>query len=1182
MRRWKKIFLTFVILIVVIIGGGYLYLFQLGGIERIINGRIDSLIEARYPLQINIGRIKGNYFSDLVLKDVEVIYSDSNYHYRMLYAPRLNFSYSLANLWNKRYLFDFIAIDSADVTLIQDSTGRYILPDFSGSDKGDGQKKSLPVISIDDLKIKNTGVNLIRREDTLTFGNILFDVSIKSEVETYAINIRRLNFESNREEFNLASAGGKITYSDKNLVFQDLTFTSADSRLRATGIMGLEGPTGHVEFELDNIRLEDVSSFIGPNLKGLVDVTGNLTFDSTVLLGTVDVGGDLFFARFENLFVDFFYSDKLLVFDTLYGTIFGNCAIDGKGEIDFNQKPETYLLDARIKNFQLENLIKNVLPSDLSGHIVLNGEAFNSDDLVLDIDADLYESSFNEYSFHTANGNMTITTDSITFANPFTITYHENKFLIFGKIDYRNDVDLNIAAFLDNLDRYREKIFLDQPGGRGYAEIDLTGETRDPDMRGYFESDSLWLYGFYSDSFYADIDINGFLYGHRGEINLDYFSGGAWNIPFDSGHARLLLDSNLVIIDSVYLQNKLVSLTGHGVLDHVAYPQQMTLNRLNLTIIEQEFFNREDIYFEIDSSGFNFINAAIAGDEALLTATGRVNYDESMTLDIAVDKLPIEPWQSFFNLKSPIGGYLACTSKLGGTFLNPAIDLIGRIDSLTYFDEKNTGEVISLGDLSYNVSYHDSLVTIDSLLVLSEVGRYFAQGYFNVNLAFTAVGIERLPDLPFDIKITASDTLFDLVNVVMPSVEYMYGDFFADFRLSGTPNEPHLDGGAFLKNGRLKYFDIENLIYTDSVGVTMQDNKIVIDGVEAYVENKRKGGKKSYAYIEGEITVKSLDNLHYDLDISLPRELPFKYELDDIEGVVEGDLHVEGDMPPLVTGDLTLISTKYYVNFAEPDEGSPVMVALSGEDMWDLNINIDILSNYWIKNDDIDAELAGQINLIREKGEYRFIGEMEILRGKGYLFDKTFTIEPGSMVIFEDIEYPNPRLDIIATTRIPGVRFQENEEDTPEQIELILNITGTLDEPDLNPAEGSEFTNEDILPLIVMNYYSSDSTQASGAIEERMTQLLASQVSQIGARRLGIETFEIDPVFQNGDISNTRVTLGFYTFQNLYIYGRSRLDVVQGQEVGFEYRFNKSLIFEGRKDEDELYHLDLKLHWEFK
>jgi len=60
------------------------------------------------------------------------------------------------------------------------------------------------------------------------------------------------------------------------------------------------------------------------------------------------------------------------------------------------------------------------------------------------------------------------------------------------------------------------------------------------------------------------------------------------------------------------------------------------------------------------------------------------------------------------------------------------------------------------------------------------------------------------------------------------------------------------------------------------------------------------------------------------------------------------------------------------------------------------------------------------------------------------------------------------------------------------------------------------------------------------------------------------------------------VTLGFYTFQNLYIYGRSRLDVVQGQEVGFEYRFNKSLIFEGRKDEDELYHLDLKLHWEFK
>lgn len=1182
MRLWKKIILVILILVVVILGSGYLYLFQLGGIENIINSHISALVEGKFPLEVTIGRVKGNFFSDLVVKNVTVVYTDSSYHYRILFIPELNFAYSLSNLWNKRYLFDFIAVDSAEITLIQDSTGQYILPDFSVEAATGESKKALPVVTIDDLKINKAVINLIHREDTLVFRDIMFDASVRTELETYAVNIKRLTFESNREGLRMVSAGGKVTYSGQNLVFQDLAFTSADTRARMTGIVGIKDRTGHVEFELDNIRLDYLSDIAGPALKGKADITGSITFDNTALMGTVDIGGELFFARFDNLFVDFYFSNQRLVFDTLYGTIFSNCAVDGKGEIDFGSKPETYFLDARIKNFHLEKMLSNGLPSDLNGHIVLNGRSFHSADLVLDIETDLYESSFDDYSFHTARGALSVTTDSISFAGPFVVTYHENKFLVFGNINYTDEIDLNVTALLDNLDRYRDKIFLEQPGGRGYAEIYLSGETRDPDMYGFFASDSVWLYGFYADSLYADIHIGQFLYGHQGEINLDFYRGGVWDIPYDSGYARLVLDSNLLFIDTSIIQNQFARLSAHGVLDHVIYPQKMTLDKLKLSLFEQQFVNRGDINFEVDSNGFDFKQASIGNEEALLTAAGRVNYDETMALGISVTRLPVKPWQSLFNVKSPLGGYLSCDVQLEGTFMNPIFRLQGAVDSLTYFDEKNTGEVIPLGDLSYLVNFRDSLVTIDSFLVMSEVGRYFARGYFNANLAFTGAEVERLPDLPFDIDITASDTIFDLVSVFMPSVEYLGGEFKADFKLSGTPGEPHLDGGAYLKNGHLKYFDITDSIYTDLASVTMQDNRIVIEGIEAYMRNRRKGGRKSYAYIDGEIVVKSLDNFYYDLDVAFPREFPFKYELDDIEGIVEGDIRIEGETPPLVTGNLTLVSARYEVNFAESDEGSPLMMALSGENQWDLNLNIDILSNFWIKNDDIDAEFSGSINLVREKGAYRFIGEMEILRGRAFLFDKTFNIQTGSQVIFEDIAYPNPRLDIIATTRVPGVRFQENEDQTPEQIELSIHVTGTLEEPELNPAEGSEFNREDILPLIVMNYYSSDSTQAKGAIEERMTQLFASQVSQIGARRLGIETFEIDPVFHNGDLSNTRVTLGFYTFQNLYVYGRSRLDIVRGQEVGFEYRFNKNLIFEGRKDEDELYHLDLKLHWEFK
>jgi hypothetical protein len=75
--------------------------------------------------------------------------------------------------------------------------------------------------------------------------------------------------------------------------------------------------------------------------------------------------------------------------------------------------------------------------------------------------------------------------------------------------------------------------------------------------------------------------------------------------------------------------------------------------------------------------------------------------------------------------------------------------------------------------------------------------------------------------------------------------------------------------------------------------------------------------------------------------------------------------------------------------------------------------------------------------------------------------------------------------------------------------------------------------------------------------------------------------WEIDPTYGGEfDPLKSRFTLGFSTGQNLYIYGRSALSGQKGQQVGFEYRFNKSFLMEGRRDETELYRLNLKLHWE--
>ncbi|RME27015.1 MAG: hypothetical protein D6800_05605 [Candidatus Zixiibacteriota bacterium] len=190
-------------------------------------------------------------------------------------------------------------------------------------------------------------------------------------------------------------------------------------------------------------------------------------------------------------------------------------------------------------------------------------------------------------------------------------------------------------------------------------------------------------------------------------------------------------------------------------------------------------------------------------------------------------------------------------------------------------------------------------------------------------------------------------------------------------------------------------------------------------------------------------------------------------------------------------------------------------------------------------------------------------------------------------MVFEDIEYPNPRLDITARTRIPRPQSPFEEAGTPHDVELGIHVGGTLEHPDIEPLPNDEgLTREDILPLLIANYYSEAGTAAQGGWSSRLSQVVASQVSQIGTRqfsRLGVETFELDPYYQSGqlDLAATRLTVGLYTVPNLYIYGRSTLTFEGVEEVGFEYRLSRLLQIEGRRDEEQLHHVNLRLHWEF-
>jgi hypothetical protein len=323
------------------------------------------------------------------------------------------------------------------------------------------------------------------------------------------------------------------------------------------------------------------------------------------------------------------------------------------------------------------------------------------------------------------------TTDSICFADSFRINYFENIFYLNGRIDYSDDIDLTVAADLHNLDRYRGKLFIDQPGGRGHADATISGTTADPDLRGLFVSDSVWVYGLYSDNFAASVEMKRFLTGKRGTVEISYYNGAAWDLPYDSGYLFLSVDSNLVRIDTFSMRNQYARFNGQGLLDYGVDPMHMTVDSLTLALFDQTFYNRYKIEFDIDSSGFNFQRAVIGTSDAGLSVAGRVDYDESMNLQLSVDHIPIRPWVNLFDTALSIDGFLSCRALVEGTFDQPQFNLLGSVDSLTYRD-------LQLGALVTGLQYDNRLLTLDSLLIRSAAGNYRGAGSFHVDLAFTS------------------------------------------------------------------------------------------------------------------------------------------------------------------------------------------------------------------------------------------------------------------------------------------------------------------------------------------------------------------------------------------------------------------------------------------------------------
>lgn len=1152
-----------------IVGTILTVLYQSHFLEDRVNRFLADRLAAQYDLEVVIGEIDGSFFDGFILKDLLIRYRKDDDTVTLAFIPQAEIKYKASNLWHRRWIIDSLSFIEPQFYLKKTKAGEWFIPQL----KTEADRASvMPSWEIKHLNITSAILQLINNGDSLRWSEINFVAKIGAEEGTISLAIDSLRSKASDPRMQVNQASLKATKFEDKLILQDVFIQTETSRALFSLVReDRDGIWLEVDIKEAQINLHDILSFFGLNLSGDVNLSGTAYHKFGKTGGDLLIRGHFKERSFDSLRTRWHFANSILFVDSVSGLFLKSCRISGFGSLDFKSQPKLYRVNAKVSGFNLNNLVHNSFISDLSGSLTLEGRGFKDDNMVIDIDVDLDESYFDRYHFHHGSGQMTITKQGMYFFPGFQIIYHDNRFVSEGSLDFHGDLNITGRADLNDLSDFRHQTFIDLPAGRAKAQYHFTGPVQDPDLSGNFNSDSLWFYDFYSTDFSGEFSIASFIRSKRGDITIHSGPGKAWSFPFDSLNSVLAIDSNLLFIKSFHVGNDFSLGQADGWLDYEAYPQQLTLNNFRFNLTGRDFSSEGNQLILIDSSGFLFDHIDIRTSLGRMSFQGRVDYDDKLDLIWDIGNISIAPWVELINDSLEIDGWLSSTGEITGQFKDPDMLLNIRVDSLSYRD-------LPLGDLLGYFSYEDSTLYIDSSSLKSPEGLYEAVGEFPINLAIDS-GVVRFDDRQQEINVIARDRRLDLAAFVLESVEYITGDFSAEFELTGQPLRPHINGVSSLKNGVIKLIDLRDRLENIEVDLEMSDRLITINKAVAEIPNKIKKTPGTLT-AGGTILINDINNYRFAINLKC-LDMPLNYEMGDFTGMADATLLIDGATPPLVSGTIKMKSAEYRENFAK-ESGFNLLTALQSDQSWDLDLMVECPSNVWVKNDDISAEFFGHINILRNSGRYNFLGTLEVIRGKYDMIAKTFKFTPGGTITYNNIEEPNPELNMIMTTRMRSYnRFSDFEHESNYSYELELLISGTLDNPIITGTGDTPISTESILPTLWTGG-SGDSASSNNQLTSGLGTIVAGQLTRLGTRSLGVETFEIDPSFGSGfDAAGTRLTIGAYTLPNLYVFGSSYFDVARGQELGAEFRLGRHAYFEGRRDESNLYHFNFKFHWEY-
>lgn len=1167
-------------------------------LENQINRFLNVAVQGKYSVKIDVGDISGSLWREVIVKGATVDFIEEGEEYRIADIPYVKVNYKLSNLWRKKWIVDSLTIDHPRLAIRKTKEGKFLTAQPQEGTAKVMSQTGLFDFQVGKLKILNGSLEFGSAEERSVLDSLNLELSLIKDREGIKTNLLGGGFVCSQKDFVLEDLKGYLWQKQDSLIIEALKVKTGHSEVEISGtVSNLKEGELSLSARAEPIDLQDIKNLSGIPLEGVLRLEGTCEGTLSKFGGRATLNGLFFGRRFEPVRTSYTYQDEKFIFSSLSGRAFDS-PVRGRGTFDFSIVPEEYEFEGRVENLNISNIVFGSIQTDFSGDIHMRGSSTAESELFMQAEVNLEAGRIEQYTFNQAKGILDITVSAVRFHPQFQFRYKNTGVALGGKLEYEGKIDIDAWVNFRDLTDFRDQIFIKETRGRGEAFVNFGGRTEDFDIRGEFVSDSCYAYELYSSDARIKLEVKNFLTAQKGEADVRFFDGEAWGIDYDSLVSRIEMEDQWYKIDSAWMESEHLRVSSWGELDASRTPQTLLLYQTILDYQGNQLQSYSPTVVTLDTHKVEVTKCVLSGVTGEIEASGDIDYEERMNLLIKASGFDIAPWAGLLS-PEPIGGTLACEAYLAGDFTNPEIELEAEIEQLKFRD-------MELGRLQTSARYGNKRVQVDDLVVKDPDWEYTLSGSLPLDLSFITVE-RRLSEEPQDFHLSAEGKRLELIRLFVPEIEYLTGDFDGNLKISGSLLHPQFDGEMTLSNGRLKFIQLADPVEELQATVRMKNEDLILDQASGFMEHgrsRRSGAftrvwralsqrktERGEVYGFGTINLKDVRSVGYDLYFN-GEDIPIDYEYADLSATADASVQITGQSPPLVTAEISLSELFYREPFTSSSPGALAYSPQIAEDLWDWSFDISVANNCWIINDDVNLEFGGDVLVLRDAGELMILGSLETIRGRYFLYGTKFKIERGSF-FFDNLEKIDPAIDFLVSTRLWGGSSVSSGGSsllsTGSSNEIRLAIEGTMSEPEVKPGPDSPYSSEDVIELLAFQRGMSavDSAGVGSLFQERVIKSLGGAygsrfLESIAGQTLGVETFEIVPTWsEKFRLTDAQITIGKYLSDKVYLRYTRRLSQSSGQETGVEYRLNKHLLLEGRKDKLGLFHLGLNLNWEY-